>query len=337
MINRTQEGIMQNWDMDNSENPLVSVKCLTYNHEEFIAQALDGILMQKTNFPFEVIVHDDASTDKTATVIREYEEKFPKIIKPIYEIENQYSKLDGSLTKIVNSACKGKYFATCEGDDYWIDENKLQMQVDFLENNPSYGMCYSMAKKFIQKKRKFSNTKFGAEIKNFEDLLNNGNRIPTLTACVRRELITLYMEKIKPDEKKWLMGDYPLWLFIAHESKIFFHKKVFAVYRVLEESASHSKFSDKKISFGKSGVDIKHFFYTLYTNRQYCLERGYFRVYALYYYKFKEKSLLEEMHRLYPQIEQPNLLDKFYNITASLPYPCYYFLFSLKEIVKKLL
>ena len=134
---------MQNWGTDNSDTPLVSVRCVTYNHEPYIAQALDGFLMQKTNFPFEVIVHDDASTDRTAEIIREYEARFPKIIKPIYETENQYSKHDGSLRRIMDAACKGKYIAFCEGDDYWIDENKLQMQVDFLEKHDDYSTYYS--------------------------------------------------------------------------------------------------------------------------------------------------------------------------------------------------
>lgn len=142
MIELTQSQIMQNWGCDNSDVPLVSVRCITYNHEPYIAQALDGFLMQKTNFPFEVIVHDDASTDKTANIIREYEKKFPKIIKPIYETENQYSKHDGSLSRIVNAALKGKYVAMCEGDDYWIDENKLQMQVDFLEKHGDVSATY---------------------------------------------------------------------------------------------------------------------------------------------------------------------------------------------------
>ena len=143
MINLPQSKIMQNWGTDNSDVPLVSVSCITYNHEPYIAQALDGFLMQKTNFPFEVIVHDDASTDRTAEIIREYEARFPKIIKPIYETENQYSKHDGSLERIMDAACKGKYIAFCEGDDYWIDENKLQMQMDFLEGNPEYSAYYS--------------------------------------------------------------------------------------------------------------------------------------------------------------------------------------------------
>ena len=173
MINRTQEEIMQDWGVDNSDTPLVSVRCITYNHEPYIAQALDGFLMQKTNFPFEVIVHDDASPDKTADIIREYEAKFPKIIKPIYETENQYSKHDGSLGRIMDAACKGKYIALCEGDDYWIDENKLQMQVDFLEGNPDYGMCYTNFNILNQKKGIYEYNLFNSGKKVFSPLYNS--------------------------------------------------------------------------------------------------------------------------------------------------------------------
>lgn len=126
--------------MDNQEI-LVSIKCLVYNHEPYLRQCLEGFVMQKTNFRFEAIVHDDASTDGSAAIIREYAEQYPDIIKAMYETENQYSKHDGSLRRIVNSACKGKYIAICEGDDYWIDPLKLQKQVDFLENNPDYILC----------------------------------------------------------------------------------------------------------------------------------------------------------------------------------------------------
>lgn len=126
--------------------PLVVIRCITYNHEPFIRDALEGFVMQKTSFPFVAVVHDDASTDGTASIIREYAEKYPNIIKPIYETENQYSKRDGSLRRIMNEACDAtgaKYIAFCEGDDYWIDPLKLQKQVDFLEANPEYGMCYT--------------------------------------------------------------------------------------------------------------------------------------------------------------------------------------------------
>lgn len=135
MINRTQEEIMKKWPKG-WISPLASIRCITFNHETFIEQALDSFLMQETSFPFEIVVHDDASTDSTVNIIKEYEKKYPQIVKPIYETENQYSKRNGSLVRIMNAACKGKYWAICEGDDYWINPNKLQMQVDWLEKSP---------------------------------------------------------------------------------------------------------------------------------------------------------------------------------------------------------
>ena len=142
MINKTQEEVTAKWKSLDTNHPLVSIKCLTYNHEKYIAQAMDGFLMQETDFPFEVIVHDDASTDKTADILREYEKKYPLIVKPIYETENLYKKQDGSLTRAANASLKGKYIAMCEGDDYWIDPHKLQIQVDFLESHPDYSTAF---------------------------------------------------------------------------------------------------------------------------------------------------------------------------------------------------
>lgn len=140
MINRSQNEIIQKWPKD-WKNPTVSVRCITYNQEAYIAQALDSFLMQETTFPFEIVVHDDASTDRTADIIREYEKKFPKILKPIYETENQYSKRDGSLSRIVNRACIGKYIAFCEGDDFWCDRHKLQKQYEAMEAHPECSLC----------------------------------------------------------------------------------------------------------------------------------------------------------------------------------------------------
>ena len=126
------------------DNILVAIHCLAYNHEPYIRECLDGFIMQKTNFKFVAIVHEDASTDRTATIIKEYAEKYPDIIKPIYETENQYSKKDGTIQRIMSDAIEAtgaKYVAMCEGDDYWIDPYKLQKQVDFMEANPEYVLC----------------------------------------------------------------------------------------------------------------------------------------------------------------------------------------------------
>lgn len=120
---------------------MVSILCPAYNHEKYITQALDGFVMQKTSFPFEIIVHDDASTDDTANIMKKYESKFPHLFANIYQKENQFSKSVGNVSKIIFSAARGKYISLCEGDDYWTDPNKLQKQVDFLEANPAYSIC----------------------------------------------------------------------------------------------------------------------------------------------------------------------------------------------------
>lgn len=126
--------------------PLVVIQCITYNHGPYIKDALEGFVMQKTDFPFVALVHDDASTDNTAKVIQEYANKYPDIILPIYEQENQWSKHDGSVgitMRAATQATVAKYIALCEGDDYWIDPFKLQKQVDIMEKDPGCTLVVS--------------------------------------------------------------------------------------------------------------------------------------------------------------------------------------------------
>ena len=138
-------------------DPILTIRCLVYNHEPYLRQCLDGFVMQKTNFPFEAIVHDDASTDGSAAIIREYAEKYPDIIKPIYETENLFSKGGNSLAKVMNDAThpNSRYIAVCEGDDYWTDPNKLQLQVDFLESHPDYYMTCHRYTYYFQDRGEF--------------------------------------------------------------------------------------------------------------------------------------------------------------------------------------
>lgn len=129
--------------MNHLETPIVSIICYAYNHEKYIRQAIEGFIMQQTNFSFEIVIHDDASTDNTAAIIKEYEAKYPQLFSAIYQNENQHSQEKGRVTKICFEAAKGKYIAMCEGDDYWTDPLKLQKQVDFLEGNPDYSLVCS--------------------------------------------------------------------------------------------------------------------------------------------------------------------------------------------------
>ena len=122
---------------------MVSICCLTYNHRDFIGQALDGFVMQLADFDFEIIVHDDASTEGTAEIVKEYAARFPWIIKPVFQAENTFSRTGRyPMAGYVYPRAQGRYIAECDGDDYWTDRFKLQKQVDFLEAHPEYVMCH---------------------------------------------------------------------------------------------------------------------------------------------------------------------------------------------------
>ena len=238
MIEITQEQIMQNW---NGEIPLVSISCITYNHEPYIVQALNGFLMQKTSFPFEILIHDDASTDRTADIIREYEAKFPKLIKPIYQKENQYSKGNRSiLASFVYPRAKGKYIALCEGDDYWIDENKLQMQVDFLENNPEYTMCFHGAIEHFENKtikdKEFS--KIENRDYTSKEIFNRWI-IPTASVVLRKVIIDNEFYNNLRSDSNLLFGDTPLFLTATKFGKVYGFSSVMSVYRRQENGVSY--------------------------------------------------------------------------------------------------
>ncbi|MCQ2592442.1 MAG: glycosyltransferase [Treponema sp.] len=242
MINIPQEEIIKTWGNFDIEKPLVSVRCMTFNQEKYISQALDGFLMQKTTFPFEVVVHDDVSSDSTADIIREYEKKYPLIIKPIYETENQYSKHDGSITRIMNQVMKGKYVAFCEGDDYWIDENKLQMQVDFLENNLDYSMCFHGATVIKEiETANFSYIEIGDRDYTPTELFANWI-VPTASMVMKKECLDI---KVK-NATDFLYGDIKIIENCAHKGKVYGFSKKMSVYRIQQTGVTWNKDLDEK-------------------------------------------------------------------------------------------
>lgn len=204
---------------------LVSVRCAVYNHEPYLRQCLEGFIMQKTDFRFEVIVHDDASTDASADIIREFESKYPEIIKPVYQVENQYSKHDGTIERIFERGCTGKYVAICEGDDCWIDPLKLQKQVDFLESHPDYVMCCSDAViSSPSGELDWCRYDHDTDIPVKDIILGGGGFVQTASLIFRREL----MEK---DYPKCSVGDYPLQIFAALSGKVYWFAQKQVVYR----------------------------------------------------------------------------------------------------------
>ncbi|TDV63490.1 glycosyltransferase family A protein [Pseudomonas sp. LP_7_YM] len=133
-----------------SPPPLVSIVCPAYNQEAYIAQTLEGFLMQQTTFAFEILVNDDASTDDTARIIADYVKRYPTLIRPFYQQTNQYSQGHPPVPRLFGKA-RGRYIAYCEADDYWTDPRKLQIQVEFLESHPDYVLTYHDAIPFDTK------------------------------------------------------------------------------------------------------------------------------------------------------------------------------------------
>lgn len=224
------------------EQPVVIVWCLTYNQRDYIKDALNGFVSQKTNFPFEVIVHDDASTDGTTEIVLEYASKFPNIIKPVVESENQWK--NGGLKHIIDimnkNYCRGRYIAFCEGDDYWTDPHKLQKQVEFLDGNSDYSMCFHSAEKQYE-------TNANAWI-NCENILDKDYSptdifvnwtIPTASVLCRREAMKFYAD-LKHSE---LIQNYDIFVILscAMVGKIRGMHEKMSVYRIQRDGLTYNK------------------------------------------------------------------------------------------------
>lgn len=220
--------------MDKAQEPLVSICCITYNHEKYIRDSMESFLMQKTDFPFEIVIHNDASTDKTADIIREYEKKYPEIIKPIYQTENQYSK-GVKVTFLAFKKSKGKYIALCEGDDYWTDPLKLQKQIMEMEKHPECHISFhptiikwddrSRADQILGLHSK-RNKIFTLE----KVILGGGEFMPTNSIIINRSVIpriTSFFEIAKDAP----VGDYYIQILGAENGGALYISDVMSVYR----------------------------------------------------------------------------------------------------------
>ena len=236
---RTEAEIMASWD--NKNEIVVSITCLTFNHAAFIEDAINGFLIQETNFAFEVLINDDASTDNTVEVIKKYAEKYPNIIFPIYQQQNTYTK--GFNTLFFNYLrVKGKYTALCEGDDFWLDKNKLQIQVDFLEKNSKVVMCghdvtriAPDTKVTLESELKLSKNKMYSQ-----NRISLGLNLPSKSAMWRSDLPCL--------GPKMPMGDTFLFGYYGNFGKAYNFKKAMAAYRIHEGGIWSGLTRDKQIA-----------------------------------------------------------------------------------------
>ena len=250
---------------------LVSVWMITYNHEKYISQALESILMQKSNYDVEVVIGEDYSTDQTRKIIQEYEKKYPTIIKPIYHKENVgaiRNAFEFCLPKL-----KGKYIACLEGDDYWTDPNKIQKQVDFLENHPDYGLVHSDADYLYEKENRLvrnynrTNNIVIPQGNIFFDLISPDfpMLIKTATSIIRKNIVDKHFDFRIALDRKWKLTDLPLYIEIAYYSKIHYMDESMAIYRLNEESASRTSSAVKQYEFHKSVFDIYEYYCDKYS------------------------------------------------------------------------
>jgi len=241
----------------NDQSLLVSIICTAYNHQEYIKDALDGFIMQKTTFPFEIIVHDDASTDNTAKIIREYEAKYPSFFSNIYQIENQFSKGTGGVVKIVLEAARGKYIALCEGDDYWIDPYKLQRQVDFLEANPEYSLVHTNG--YIKKKNELIPWHvWDSREGDVQQTFYYGPSVRTCTALFRVNLLSDYVNLLSNSNTK-IIADWPLFAYYSTKGKFGYLNDRMAVYRYNPSSVSSLKSLTNHFKYSLDAIEVKRF------------------------------------------------------------------------------
>ncbi len=210
---------------------MVSICCITYNHENYIADAIESFLMQETTFKYEILIHDDASTDKTADIIRDYEKLYPDLIKPIYQKENQYSKGVRRIGLFNLKRSSGKYIAICEGDDYWTDSKKLQKQFEYMENHPDCSACVHAANNIDAKTNKIigavrpnqSNKIFSVE----EVILGGGSLFATNSMIYRSK----FRDNLPEFYQNSPVGDYPRMIYLSLKGAVYYIDELMSAHR----------------------------------------------------------------------------------------------------------
>ncbi len=248
-------------------DPLVSVKMITYNHASHIRQAVEGVLNQKTDFRFELVIGEDCSTDGTRQIVRQYQQRFPDIVRIVSSDQNVGLYANSKRT---HQACRGEYLAFCEGDDYWHDAGKLQRQVDHLVSHSDYVLVHSNYDLYFEKT--------GRRIRNalpiradwddgnaYEEILTRYRNVQTLTVLVRKSMADAAL-KANPEcsDRKYLMLDLQLWLEVARLGKVKCLPESLATHNMLVESATHSGDPRKELRFAISVRDLVYHYVSKY-------------------------------------------------------------------------
>lgn len=259
---RTEKEIVQAWNQ--ADKPLVSVACITYNHEKYIEDAIEGFLIQETDFPFEILIHDDASTDNTANIVREYAEKYPNIIKPIFQTENQYSKGIKINSEFNFPRAKGKYIALCEGDDYWTDRHKLTKQISSMKNNPSCNISFHAATQFDLSRGgveqiigQYANK--NGIVKLEDVILKTNGMIPNASCLIRKEAMDKVTDFIK-DNPHLTVGDIYIQIIGSLSGGAMYIDEVMSVYRLhVPGSWNDRQYKNSKLQINHANSRLKSF------------------------------------------------------------------------------
>lgn len=249
-------------NFENPESPLVSVLMLTYMHEFYISESIQKVLDQKTDFPIELIIADDCSPDETHKVVQQFVHSHPKGHLIRY-FRHQVNKGMAQNFVWALEACTGKYIAICEGDDFWHNSSKLQIQVDYLEKNEDHGLLFTDFD-LLNEKSKSIVSSYNKLVKRtipvgniFQHLLYD-NPFVTCTSMFRRVCLKDFHYDF--ESKKIPMRDASLWLHIAAKWKVGYIDQSTATYRVLENSASHYSDFNKEVEFRKSSLRVSEFY-----------------------------------------------------------------------------
>lgn len=326
---KTESEIIKNWSVEFTR-PVVSICCIAYNHELYIEEAILSFINQETVFPFEILIHDDASTDNTVGIIKKYEAKYPRIIKAIYQSENQYSKKIPINESFNFPRAKGKYIALCEGDDYFLLKNKLELNFKKMESDKDLSFIFSPA---LQQNDTEKN--IPSSIRNeysYDDikginlnwvLKRGGGFFPTPTCFFKADIV----ENLPYWYRYHCTGDYPLAIVASMKGRIGYIPEITACYRKNNYSVSNKVYTDKNVALNsvlskyndnigfineiyKSKLIDKKMFYYLSSKEDYVYYSklvnfdmiyksliGFFKI--RYLYRFKIKILIKIIYRLF--------------------------------------
>lgn len=309
----------------------VSICCAVYNHEKYLRKCLDGFVSQKTNFRYEVLIHDDASTDASADIIREYEARYPDLIKPIFQKENQYSKGVKISWTYQYPRAKGKYIALCEGDDYWCDEDKLQLQYDEMEKNDEIVMCVhnvacinesGKAIDLCYPQKKIPNKLLSSD--KMMELMVEHKTYPFQTSSYF--IKSDYIKKIINNLPKFIyasnVGDVPIMFFLITKGKFYYIHKTMSYYRMggPESWNSMNNSKEKRIIQTKNDMATYLLFdnysnskYTSYINRLLDL-----KLYYIYQLTNDYKMICSKQLRWVLK-KEPFKQQVFYKLAAYVP------------------